>query len=856
MGDSEKKAVDETRKLNDQLKKTGQEGSESAKKVGNEMNNITSLAKSGAGLLAGFFAVSSLVAFKDRLVETTIKFEGYSKAIQFGSGSAENFAKNQQFLNDLIQKYGLGLASTTEAYKSFFNASTLAGQSQAETNRQFEAVTKAGTVLKLTTDQMQGAFLALGQMMSKGTVQAEELRGQLGERIPGAFSIMAKALNVNERQLNKMLEQGQVLSKDALPKFAAELEKTFGKDAEKNLNGLVNAQNRFNSSIDGLVLAIGTRLEPFLRGSYELAAGIANQLKRLYDPLGASFEKGAQAGKKASEEALKIAIVNQNAKLRGLQREFDLQSILFSLDGKMSALEQVELDKTTRKYELEKKFRDGLMVNLTRFQEEKKIKEEIVDLSEVQLKALKEQYDAKLKLLDIEKRISDINIEVTTEREDERTLKLLENAENFGKQKLVIDKKYAALGVVAAQDNAKLQTAIVKKQGNDVKVELKKQRDGFRDAEEKYDEEQFKAGKKSLIARGKFEEESQKVVYSEKLKAIERNKFLNEIDINNEISSESVKNEKLILNEIAANEDIIKANEEAANAGVKSALDANDKILADNAELYRKLKLLRKKDLDDQKKKDAEKAAITQASIDLAAQTTNNLFNLQSQYAANDFARKQKQFDEEVRLADGNVQKLTEIEERRRAAEKEYREKEFRANQAQAIANVIFNTAPIIAQYLAKVVTAPLAIIAAAAATAQIGFILAQPVPEFAEGTKGKAFKGKAIVGEKGTELVTTLSGKQYYTPPTATLAQFDEPVHITPNHLLGLNDKYLSSQYFNNSSKKDTSGMQIVTELGEIKRELRSLPVAAISLDEKGFMKKVRTPNRSTTILNNRFKN
>jgi hypothetical protein len=33
-------------------------------------------------------------------------------------------------------------------------------------------------------------------------------------------------------------------------------------------------------------------------------------------------------------------------------------------------------------------------------------------------------------------------------------------------------------------------------------------------------------------------------------------------------------------------------------------------------------------------------------------------------------------------------------------------------------------------------------------------------------------------------------------------------------------------------------------------------MPVAAISLDERGFMKKVRTPNRSTTILNNRFKN
>jgi hypothetical protein len=285
-----------------------------------------------------------------------------------------------------------------------------------------------------------------------------------------------------------------------------------------------------------------------------------------------------------------------------------------------------------------------------------------------------------------------------------------------------------------------------------------------------------------------------------------------------------------------------------------------DKTLEDTKDYAKESEAISKKSIEDEskriKKAEEEKAAIIQASIDLAAQTTNALFDLQSQYAANDFARKQKQFDEEIRLADGNVQKITEINEKRALAEKEYREKEFRANQLQAVANVIFNTAPIIALYLAKVVTAPLAKIAAAAAIAQIGFILAQPVPEFAEGTKGKAFKGKAIVGEKGTELVTTLSGKQYYTPPTATLAQFDEPVHITPNHLLGLNDKYLSSQYFNTSSKKDTSGMQIVTKLEAIENGLKNMPVAAISLDEKGFMKKVRTPNRSTTILNNRFKN
>jgi tape measure domain-containing protein len=790
--DAEKKAVDETRKLNDQLKKTGQEGSESAKKVGNEMNNITSLAKSGAGLLAGFFAVSSLVAFKDRLVETTIKFEGYSKAIQFGSGSAENFAKNQQFLNDLIQKYGLGLASTTEAYKSFFNASTLAGQSQAETNRQFEAVTKAGTVLKLTTDQMQGAFLALGQMMSKGSVQAEELRGQLGERIPGAFSIMAKALGVNERQLNKMLEQGQVLSKDALPKFAAELEKTFGKDAENNLNGLVNAQNRFNSAIDGLVLAIGTRLEPMLKGTYELAAGIANELKRLYDPLTASFEKGAQAGKKASEEALKIAIVNQNAKLRGLKREFDLQSILFSLDNKMSTLEQVELNKTTRKYELEKKFRDGLMVNLTRFEEQKKIKEEIVDLTDAELKALKDQYNARLGLLALEKQERELRGKLANDPNAGLTAEL-----KFLEDKLALQEQFAAKGVKISQTEitiTKEQQAIAKK---DYEAALMQ---NYKDTTD------------------------------------------------NESAKEKAKKDSMDKT-LEMTKDYAKFSKEISDKSTQDEIDNIEKtarIRKDAEEARAKY----------EKKLEQEKAELIQASFNLAADTTNNLFNLQSQYAANDFARKQKQFDEEIRLADGNVQKITEINEKRAAAEKEYREKEFRANQLQAVANVIFNTAPIIAQYSAGLITAPLAIIASAAAAAQIAFIYAQPVPEFAEGTKGKAYKGKAIVGEKGTELVTTLSGKQYYTPPTATLAQFDEPVHITPNHLLGLNDKYLSSQYFNTSSKTDSSGMQIVTKLEAIENGLKNMPVAAISLDEKGFMKKVRTPNRSTTILNNRFKN
>jgi len=885
--DAEKKAVDETRKLNDQLKKTGQEGQDSGKKTetallrvtgpirqnsaalsaftsqlkvagevattaankasagfagveakqkaaaaaanafrnalgsispapiikvkeesqnaAKELNGFSSIAKSGAGLLAGFFAVGSLIAFKDRLVETTIKFEGYSKAIQFGSGSAENFAKNQQFLNDLIQKYGLGLASTTEAYKSFFNASTLAGQSQAETNKQFEAVTKAGTVLKLTTDQMQGAFLAMGQMMSKGTVQAEELRGQLGERIPGAFSIMAKALGVNERQLNKMLEQGQVLSKDALPKFAAELEKTFGGEAEKNLNGMVNTMNRFYNSIDRLYIKLGESiLGSVIEREIKIWTGYFNFISDLFTSNAELNEKKWNDRVKAVEEGTKKEIELEKAKYNEINKA----------NATSGAIARGLLNKEAKDYEYYKmrvKFFNLQedKANLELFEKRRAIlfqtikdqeianKGKVVSkgLTDAEIKALKDQYNARLRLLELEFQQEKLRNELAGFDAPQTKLRA---EESFLKNKFALQKEFGDKGVDLLKEESQttsLQRQIVSKELESTLKTDTLQIKGYSESVKQFEKDQTENAKKAAIETEKARKSSMDKTVSD--------------------NEEMAKNTNAIADEIAKKEE----------ARIKKIQQLKEEA--------------------------------NQQAFDLAVDTTNSLFNLQSQYAANDFARKQKQFDEEVRLADGNVQKLTEIEERRRIAEKDYKTKEFRANQTQAVANAVFSAAPYIIKYSAglPLTSANLALTLGALA-AQTGFILAQPVPEFAEGTKGKAFKGKAIVGEKGTELVTTLSGKQYYTPPTATLAQFDEPVHITPNHLLGLNDRYLSSQYFNNSSKKDNSGMQIVTKLEAIENGLKNMPVAAISLDEKGFMKKVRTPNRSTTILNNRYKN
>ena len=71
---------------------------------------------------------------------------------------------------------------------------------------------RAGQSLGLSNDELSGSLLALQQVASKGTVQMEELRGQLGERLPIAFAATAKGLGITQQELIKLVESGKLSS--------------------------------------------------------------------------------------------------------------------------------------------------------------------------------------------------------------------------------------------------------------------------------------------------------------------------------------------------------------------------------------------------------------------------------------------------------------------------------------------------------------------------------------------------------------------------------------------------------------------------------------------------------------------
>jgi tape measure domain-containing protein len=204
----------------------------------------------GRDLLSAFGVVGGVTAFalitKD-IFQQTKEIQSLNNALLLVTGTQDNFYKQQVFLNDISERYGVELNSLTKQFTQFYVSAKdkLAGD---EIQKIFESITKAGASMGLSVESQQRAFLALNQMMSKGTIQAEELRGQLGEALPGAFGIMAEAVGVTEKELAKMMKSGQLIASEVLPKFAEQLEKTYGIMNVNRIETLTSSQNRLTNA--------------------------------------------------------------------------------------------------------------------------------------------------------------------------------------------------------------------------------------------------------------------------------------------------------------------------------------------------------------------------------------------------------------------------------------------------------------------------------------------------------------------------------------------------------------------------------------------------------------------------------
>jgi len=261
----------------------------------------------GTAVADGIKAIgAALIEFGKDSIKAASDFQTVNRALGFAAGSADAGAAAYSRFKDTANELGISIEKNQVAYKNFIVSATQSGQTMNAAEKEFRQVAIAMTAMGLSAEDSNGVLLALGQIASKGTLSSEELRGQIGERLPGAFAIAARSIGVTESKLNDMLQKGEVVSKDFLPKFTNELEKTFGATAQQNVNSYAATVNKFDNQILELKTSFGEKLIPALLQFY-------SQLEKIAVAFGV-FGQTA----KVNTESVSAGLVSQKDNLNNL----------------------------------------------------------------------------------------------------------------------------------------------------------------------------------------------------------------------------------------------------------------------------------------------------------------------------------------------------------------------------------------------------------------------------------------------------------------------------------------------------------------------------------------------------------
>ena len=263
----------EARRTNEQLRNMNRTAAQGAASF-DQFRSAIGQTVMYAGIAAG---VGAIAAAMSKVVEVGNTMQGLESNFTASFGSLKAAQSEIGYIKDLAGDLGLQFVTLGKDYGQWSAAVAGTALAGAQQKTIFESMSKAAKVLNLSADDTSGALRAMAQMVSKGKVQAEELRGQLGERLPGAFQMAARAMGVTTAQLNKMLELGQVTAEQLLPKLAVEMEKTFGGTAlEQAKNNFASNTNRMYNALNELANNIFKDVSPALS---TLASGVTAAAK-------------------------------------------------------------------------------------------------------------------------------------------------------------------------------------------------------------------------------------------------------------------------------------------------------------------------------------------------------------------------------------------------------------------------------------------------------------------------------------------------------------------------------------------------------------------------------------------------
>ena len=247
----------------------------------NRTGSLDNKFKSLVRTAAAAFTVRSLYEIGKDATMLNAKLEAMDIRMQAASRTAERFDANNRFLKDTISSLKLPLQETTEGYTKFLGGVRGTVLEGDRANQVFRNMSIGIKALKLGPEEASRVFNALGKMVSTGTVQADEFKGQLAEAMPGAVELGAKAMGMNMQTFYKQMEKGNIRSAEFVQKFSDQLVKEYGGTIPVALQSMQSRMAEANNALLNTQRTLGQALEPVVSSAMDAVVSLADATTRL-----------------------------------------------------------------------------------------------------------------------------------------------------------------------------------------------------------------------------------------------------------------------------------------------------------------------------------------------------------------------------------------------------------------------------------------------------------------------------------------------------------------------------------------------------------------------------------------------
>lgn len=287
-------------------------------------------------LTGGAFAITSFIGKLKEVARETNRARITLKNV---SSSLQEFATSERWLTDLGNKYGQSINNLEQSFGKFLAASRGAGVEIDTVKNIFQGLTQAVSSFGLSSEDANLAFLAVEQMMGKGVVSAEELRRQLGERIPTAMTAMARAVGEqygtdgSVAALQQKLKAGAINSAEVMEVFVEKLKELSG---APDVDNLETSYTRLGNRLREIV--VDWDITGKLKMAVDAISGLLGLLKDHFLAF-AGAVAGTAVGGKIMKSFRNITSAKR-AEVEALQSELEKEKALY--EESVQAYEQAE----------------------------------------------------------------------------------------------------------------------------------------------------------------------------------------------------------------------------------------------------------------------------------------------------------------------------------------------------------------------------------------------------------------------------------------------------------------------------------------------------------------------------------